>query len=77
MSTDRSWERSRSNFEWPSCGRDNSGIFHVLDDLLLKAQEELDDTRLAVLNAAHNFPKMEQSFEDPLGQATSNGEPHR
>ena len=74
MATDRSWGRSSSG---PLAARDSSGIFDVLDDLLLKAQEELDDNRLAVLNAAHNFPKMEQSFEDPLGQATSNGEPHR
>ena len=73
MSTDRRSERSRSNFEGPC----NSGIFHVLDDILLKAQEELDHTPLAVLNAAHNFPKMEQSLEDRLAQATSNGEPHR
>ena len=61
----------------PLAARDNSGIFDVLDDLLLEAQEELDDTRLAVLNATHNFPKMEQSLEDPLAQATSDGGPHR
>ena len=60
----------------PPAARDSSGIFDVLDDLLLKAQEELDHTRLAVLNAAQNFPKIEQSLRDPLAQATSGGEPH-
>ena len=74
MSTDRSWGRSSSG---PPAAHDSSGIFDVLDDLLVEAQEELDHTRLAVLNAAHNFPQMEQSFEDPLAQATSGGEPHR
>ena len=61
----------------PPAARDSFGIFDVLDDMLLEAQEELDDFRLAALNAAHNFAKMEQSFEDPLGQATSDEGPHR
>ena len=40
----------------------------VLNDLLDKAQSELDDTRHAVSNAAHNFATLKQSLEDQLAQ---------
>ena len=38
----------------------------MLNDLLGKAQSELDDTRHAVSNAPHNFAMLEQSHEDRL-----------
>ena len=38
----------------------------MLNDLLDKAQSELDDTRHAVSNAAHNFAMLKQSLEDQL-----------
>ena len=40
----------------------------VLNDLLDKAQFELDDTRHAVSNAAHNFAMLKQSLVDQLAQ---------
>ena len=46
----------------------SSDIVDVLNDLLDKAQTELDDTRHAESNAAHNFAMLEQSLEDQLAQ---------
>ena len=40
----------------------------VLNDLLNKAQFELDDTRHAVSNAAHNFAMLKQSLVDQPAQ---------
>ena len=40
----------------------------MLNDLLDKAQFELDDTRHAVSNAAHNFSMLMQSLEGQLAQ---------
>ena len=40
----------------------------VFNDLLDKAQSELDDTRHAVSNAAHNFAMLKQSLVDQLAQ---------
>jgi len=46
----------------------SSNIVDVLNDLLDKAQTELDDTRHAESNAAHNFAMLKQSLEDQLAQ---------
>jgi len=46
----------------------SSNIVDVLNDLLDKAQTELDDTRHAESNAAHNFALLKQSLEDQLAQ---------
>ena len=46
----------------------SSNIVDVLSDLLDKAQTELDDTRHAESNAAHNFSMHQQSLEDQLAQ---------
>merc|ERR1719414_2422993 len=46
----------------------SSDIVDVLNDLLDKSQTELDDTRHAESNAAHNFAMLKQSLEDQLAQ---------
>ena len=46
----------------------SSNIVDVLNDLLEKAQTELDDIRHAESNAAHNFAMLKQSLEDQLAQ---------
>ena len=46
----------------------SSDIVDVLNDLLDKAQTELDDTRHAESSAAHNFAMLKQSLEDQLTQ---------
>ena len=46
----------------------SSDIVDVLNDLLDKAQTELDDTRHAESNAAHNFAMLKQSLQDQLTQ---------
>jgi len=46
----------------------SSDIVDVLNDLLDKAQTQLDETRHAESNAAHNFALLKQSLEDQLKQ---------
>jgi len=46
----------------------SSDIVDVLNDLLDKAEAQLDETRHADLNAAHNFALLKQSLEDQLAQ---------
>ena len=46
----------------------SSNIVDVLSDFLDKAQTELDDTRHAESNVAHNFSMLQQSLEDQLAQ---------
>eukprot|EP00450_Noctiluca_scintillans_P037561 CAMPEP_0194549592 /NCGR_PEP_ID=MMETSP0253-20130528/95285_1 /TAXON_ID=2966 /ORGANISM="Noctiluca scintillans" /LENGTH=308 /DNA_ID=CAMNT_0039397023 /DNA_START=76 /DNA_END=1000 /DNA_ORIENTATION=- len=46
----------------------SSNIVDVLNDLLDKAQIELDDTRHTESHAAHNFAMLKQSLEDQLAQ---------
>eukprot|EP00450_Noctiluca_scintillans_P002421 CAMPEP_0194482150 /NCGR_PEP_ID=MMETSP0253-20130528/4235_1 /TAXON_ID=2966 /ORGANISM="Noctiluca scintillans" /LENGTH=688 /DNA_ID=CAMNT_0039321673 /DNA_START=47 /DNA_END=2116 /DNA_ORIENTATION=+ len=46
----------------------SSDIVDVLNDLLDKAQTQLDETRHAESNAAHNFALLRQSLEDQLAQ---------
>ena len=49
----------------------SSDIIDVLADLLDKAQAELDDTRFAVTNTAHNFAMLKQSIGDQLAQVNN------
>ena len=51
-----------------ACKSHSSNIVDVLIDLLDRAQTELDDTRHAESNAAHNFSMLQQSLEDQLAQ---------
>ena len=51
-----------------ACKSHSSNIVVVLSDLFDKAQTELDDTRHAESNAAHNFSMLQQSLEDQLAQ---------
>ena len=46
----------------------SSDIVHVFNDLLDKAQTQIDDTRHSVASAAHNFAMLEQSLKDQLPQ---------
>ena len=46
----------------------SSDIVDVLNGLLDKAEAQLDETRHADLNAAHNFALLKQSLEDQLDQ---------
>ena len=49
-----------------ACKSHSSNIADVLSDSLDKAQTELDDTRHAESNAAHNFSMLQQALEDQL-----------
>ena len=51
-----------------ACKSHSSNIVNVLSDFLVKAQTELDDTRHAESNAAHNFSMLQQSLEDQFAQ---------
>ena len=44
----------------------SSDIVDARNDLMDKAQTQLDETRHAESNAAHNFPLLRQSLEDQL-----------
>ena len=47
-----------------TCVRLSSDIVDVLNDLMDKAQAQLDETRHAEPSAAHNFALLQQSLED-------------
>ena len=51
-----------------TCKSHSSSDVDVLSGLLDKAQTELDDTRHAESNAAHNFSMLQQSLEDQFAQ---------